>query len=242
MCCWRDLITFWTHDKFLSCNCQKWRLPVGPYQIQQIHFLSRYRSHAGGGYYSVCLSACDFLLWVRSGCFASSACCLLPPVPSLPGHILLFLCVDRNSWSMRGSHSEICFFWFWLVSSQDTSASDVGIWKSPIQERGYSFLGGGYLALTSWKSEMLNSDMSGSVDNTYRASVYCFSAAAKTSQCRHSRLCSRAVVGSRALGWEDPVQARLTVWPRLARVTVQWVQAAAGFHGPDAHNAFFMRH
>lgn len=102
MRCSRNLIFFLTCDKFLSCTCQKWRLPVGPYQIQQIHFLSRYRSHAGGGYYSVCLSACDFLLPVRSGCYASSACCLLPPVPLLPGHILLFPYLDRNTWSVKG--------------------------------------------------------------------------------------------------------------------------------------------
>lgn len=101
VCCSRNLIIFLTRDKFLGCTCQEWRLPVGPYQIRWIHFLCRYRSRAAGGYYSVCLSACDFQLPVRSGCFASTACCLPPPVPSLPGHILLFLSVDRNSWYAR---------------------------------------------------------------------------------------------------------------------------------------------
>ena len=117
--------------------------PVGPYQIQQIHFLSRYRSHAVGGYYSVCLSASDFLLPVSRICFASRACCLPPPVPSLPIPILLFLYMDSNSWPVKRLWNLLVW---WDLSSVLKSALhvDVRIWNSSVKRwdifsKGYFF-------------------------------------------------------------------------------------------------------
>lgn len=248
VCCSRNLIIFLTRDKFLGCTCQEWRLPVGPYQIQRIHFLCRYRSRAAGGYYSVCLSACDFQLPARSGCFASTACCLPPPVPSLPGHILLFLSADSSTLDMQGGGTHSGRSYFFLAKALNLFKIHLlEIWENkPFLCRcenkwGFLFMylfWGDILTWMTWtkKSDMLGSDRSSSTCRGHSEtwvllpSVFFVHILDWVS--------FLAVVykqTERWLHWENPAEARLLSHGAV-NTRQPWAFAA------DAHNAFFLRY
>lgn len=110
----------------------------------------------------VCLSACDFPLPVRSGCFASSVHRLLPPVLHYLAAYYSFS-VDSNSWSM--GRITLCNILLLLrCKDMEFSSSGVKITGDSL----FFYFRGDIFTCMLWKSEMLGSDVSSSADNTCR--------------------------------------------------------------------------